>query len=221
MATPEKPLTIAGPVWKRVVFSTFLFGAVWAPSYLLIHSDPAISIPLIGGIVAVVVYWSRSIFKAWNHAELKTVKVSTSGAEATFIVDDRDRAAAWRVFVQIMTRVGSQALPEDDGDALAALASIFTLFQSIRVEVIKAGPTIHDSEKLVELEAIRLLNQTLRPFLAKWHSASIEAKNSDGKLDPKRDAALRAELRSLQPELVKAARVFGDVAEVKQIDKFF
>ena len=51
------------------------------------------------------------------------MKVNAGFLEAEFSVKDGDRQAAWKLYVELLTRITTQALPRDSGDEEAALDS--------------------------------------------------------------------------------------------------
>ena len=112
-----------------------------------------------------------------------------SEAELTAIAD-RNKDAAWAMYVQMLTRITTQPLPDEDGDEQTALESVFSLFATTRDILTEYGREAPEFAKL----AVVILNQKIRPFTAKWHKKSI----AQAFEDPVACAEFRTELKELQ-----------------------
>ena len=77
-----------------------------------------------------------------------------------------ERAAAFDLQVELATRIGLHALPDDAGGLREALASLYTLFGITRGILRRHGP----SAGKVSGIALELLNEVLRPFMTRWHT---------------------------------------------------
>src|SRR5882724_3775645 len=88
-----------------------------------------------------------------------------------------DQNAAWELYVELLTRITTQALPAEYGDERTALDSVYSLFPTTREIIKKHGKECINFAKI----AIPVLNQIVRPFTAKWHRASLAGafKNKD------------------------------------------
>ncbi len=74
------------------------------------------------------------------------------------------KEAAWDLYVELLTRITTQPLPDEDGVEQTALDSIYALFGITR-ETLKAhGRSCIQFAKI----AIVVLEQVVRPFTAKW-----------------------------------------------------
>lgn len=103
---------------------------------------------------------------------------------------DRNEDAAWAMYVQMLTRVTTQPLPDEDGDEQTALDSVHSLFKSTRKILTEYGRTAHEFSKL----AVLILNQKIRPFTTKWHVPSTKGAFKD----PEKCKEFRQDLRKLQ-----------------------
>ena len=83
---------------------------------------------------------------------------------------DRNKDAAWAMYVQMLTRITTQPLPDEHGDEQTALTSVYSLFETTRGILEEYGRESPEFSKL----AVVILNQKVRPFTAKWHVPSIE-----------------------------------------------
>lgn len=96
---------------------------------------------------------------------LSGLKLTLGFVEAEFAPTGTDRLAAWELYVELLTRITTQPLPDADGDEPTALASVHALFPLTREILRKHGPGSNEFAKL----AIPVLNQIIRPFTARWH----------------------------------------------------
>ncbi len=138
-------------------------------------------------------------------------------------MDDKTRAVAWQLFVEIMTRVTTQPLGSEQGFLREALDSVHNLFGTTREQLKLMSPTQVENVKTVEMVAIAMLNKELRPFLSKWHPllTAFEKENSEGSdRDWDRNQEFRTELGDLRKRLERYARDLGTLANVSQLDDF-
>lgn len=115
---------------------------------------------------------------------------------------EQDRRAAWEMFIELSSRIATQALPYRSGDERGALKSIYELFGIFRKSVNTNFGCLHFSTL-----ALCVLNDHVRPFTAKWHRLSV-----DGRLD---SADVRFEFRrdliDLQPKLRALCKTLGNL----------
>lgn len=202
----------------------------------------------VGGLSGVIVYWTLSIpsILAWmlsgaliglcvglawpflrsfalrhniNEWQLKEVdiqglKFTSAGAQ---------RRVAWRLFVEIVTRVSTQTLPDEDGDNGTALKSLHELFLFTRKMVSEMEPTPSATGDTVETFALDMLNSDLRHFLGKWQPVWDDfAKKSDVvSQDWPEHRRFREELRHLQAKIEGRARGLAEIAGLQNVDRFF
>jgi hypothetical protein len=122
---------------------------------------------------------------------------------------DADRAAAWELYIELLTRITTQDLAPDDGDEQTALASIHSLFPISRETIKRHGRFATEFTKI----AIVVLNQLVRPFTAKWHRLSLQKAFED----PARCAEFRQELATLQSKLRIYTKMLSDMAGVEDL----
>jgi len=89
--------------------------------------------------------------------------------EMKFAINLEYRRVAWKLFVETLTRVSTQPLGTEDGSLREALTSLYSLFSATRELLKNMPPTKLASKVTVEMLAMRMLNQEIRPFLSKWH----------------------------------------------------
>ena len=122
---------------------------------------------------------------------------------------DPDRAAAWELYIELLTRVATQYLEPEHGDEKTALDSIFALFAITRETIKRQGRFCNEFTKI----AIVVLNQVVRPFTAKWHRLSLQGAFGDAA----RCTEFRKELAALQIKLRQYTKMLADMAGVEDL----
>jgi hypothetical protein len=148
----------------------------------------------------------RDFLEQWG---LVGLKINLGFLEGTFQPNDPDRAAAWDLYIELLTRVTTQPLPADAGDERSALDSVYNLFPLTRDILKKHGSGSGEFAKL----AIPVLNQIVRPFTAKWHRLCL-AKAFD---NATQCAEFRQELAVLQDRLRTYTRALAAMAAVEDL----
>ena len=148
----------------------------------------------------------RSWLKKW---ELDSLKINAQIVEAEWSPKEGDREAAWKLYIELLTRITTQALPTEVGGEQTALASIHSLFKTTREILKDQGQDCIEFTKI----AVVVLNQVVRPFTAEWHRKSIAgAFGCESECDD-----FRKDLISLQVELRKYSRALADIAGVEDL----
>lgn len=148
----------------------------------------------------------RNFLEKWG---LSGLKIKLGFLEGEFSPSDPDRAAAWELYVELLTRVTTQRLLPEHGDEKTALDSIYAIFPLTRTILREHGSGSGEFAKL----AIPVLNQLIRPFTAKWHRLSLVGSFSD----PTQCAQFRDELSALQLNLRAYTRALADMAAVEDL----
>ena len=148
----------------------------------------------------------RDFLEKWG---LSSLKIKLPFLEGEFNPRDPDRAAAWELYVELLTRITTQYLPPEDGDEEAALQSVFVIFPLTREILRRHGSGAGEFAKL----AIPVLNQIIRPFTAKWHRRSLAGAFQNAE----RCREFREELAALQPRLRDYTRALADMAQVEDL----
>jgi hypothetical protein len=144
--------------------------------------------------------------------ELTGITLSTGFAEAEIQFMTADEDAAWALYVELITRITIQVLPEEYGVELTALESIHSVFPTTRQILKEYGRKGQSFSKV----AIIILNQILRPFTAKWHRIS----RSDAWQDAETVKQFRSELVDLQKDLRKFSAMLAEIAKVDDISEW-
>ncbi len=145
------------------------------------------------------------LFENWN---LKGLKIKTAFLEMEWSPKDADKDAAWELYIELLTRVTTQALAPDKGTEEAALESVQSIFKTTR-EVLK-----HHGRDCIQFSkiAIVIINQIVRPFTSKWHSLF----EREGMNDSKR-LEFRQDLEDLQHKLISYTHMLSEIAGVEDI----
>jgi hypothetical protein len=140
--------------------------------------------------------------------DLSGLKVNTGFLEMEWAPQEKDREAAWELYVEMLTRIVTQPLPKEHGDEKSALESVHSLFSTTREILRRKGRECVQLTKV----AVIVLNQTVRPFTTKWHSADPNAFTDAGKR-----AEFRQDLEKLQNVLKDYTRALADIAQVEDL----
>jgi hypothetical protein len=125
--------------------------------------------------------------------------------------NDKDKDAAWELYIELLTRITTQRLAPDHGDESTALESVYKLFGLTRDTLKRNG---RDCEEFTKI-AIVVLNQVVRPFTAKWHKLSLAGAFSEAE----KRASFRQELEALQTRLHRYSQMLADMAGVEDLTK--
>jgi hypothetical protein len=148
----------------------------------------------------------RDFLEKWG---LSSLKLNLGFLEGEFNPRDPDRAAAWELYIELLTRITTQHLPPEDGDEKTALDSVYVLFPLTRDILRRNGSGCGEFAKL----AIPILNQIIRPFTARWHRLALSGVFQDAA----RCREFRAELAALQPRLRDYTRALAAMAQVEDL----
>jgi hypothetical protein len=152
--------------------------------------------------------WGKWLEK-WD---MTSLKIKTPFLDMEWKPQDEDKAAAWDLYIELLTRITTQHLDESHGDEETALVSVHQIFPLTR-EVIKSnGRHCIEFTKI----AIIILNQVIRPFTAKWHRLSIEGAFSN----LEQCQIFRKELIDLQAALSIYTKMLADMAGIEDLTEF-
>lgn len=149
--------------------------------------------------------WSEWLEK-WSMTGLK---IKVPFAEMEWNPKDKDKDAAWELYIELLTRVSTQYLAPENGDEKAALDSIYELFDLTRTIIKNNGRLCMEFTKI----AIIVLNQIIRPFTSKWHRLSMNG--TFASVDQCRE--FRYELELLQGRLRIYTTMLADMAGVEDL----
>jgi hypothetical protein len=140
---------------------------------------------------------------------MRSLSIRTPFLEMQWAPQDADKAAAWEMYIELLTRVSSQPLAPQAGSEHAALQSVHSLFATTREVLRRHGRQAGEFTKI----AVIVLNQVIRPFTTKWHAIDLEG----GLTQPSMRAQFRAELEPLRESLTRYTRMLADMAGVEDL----
>lgn len=160
---------------------------------------------------------------------LEKVEVEWLGVKGTWVADRAQQEAAWKLYVELITRVSVQPLKSGEGLLREAFTSLYTLFAETRTILKEHGPRVamplHGGTLSLGQIAVNVLNSRLRPFLAKWHPmlesyeanrpASVSPWDHENAWPHARD--LRNELESLRHDIIEYADLLARASGIEPI----
>ncbi|MEH6446602.1 MAG: hypothetical protein V7784_22115 [Oceanospirillaceae bacterium] len=141
--------------------------------------------------------------------DMTSLKIKAPFLEMEWNPQDEDKAAAWELYIELLTRITTQKLDDNHGDEKTALTSIFSIFSITRDVMKNNGRHCIEFTKI----AIIVLNQIVRPFTAKWHGLSVNGAFND----PSKCEEFRQELVELQRVLKLYTKMLADMAGVEDL----
>jgi hypothetical protein len=150
----------------------------------------------------------KDLFNKWG---LTGMKVKTPILDMEWEPSDPDKNAAWDLYVELLTRITTQRLPDKRGTEEAALESVHKIFDLTRSTLKEHGRMAENFTRV----AIIVLNQVIRPFTSKWHHLSEEGAFSD---DSMREE-FRRDLADLQTKLRAYTKILSDLADVEDMSE--
>ncbi len=132
----------------------------------------------LGIIIILFAVWI--IWKKWNiRPKEYEIDISAFKIKGDISYFSKDQEIAWKIYIELITRISSNDLEENSGILREALSSLHEAFKALRdilknssVELAKQ-PTKLDSLTVLSLTLI-IMNLNLRPFLSKWHPLLLE-----------------------------------------------
>lgn len=148
----------------------------------------------------------KDLFEKWGMTGLK---VKTPILEMNWEPSDPDKNAAWDLYVELLTRITTQRLPEESGIEKAALESVHKIFELTRTTLKEHGRKAENFTRI----AIIVLNQVIRPFTAKWHRLSEQGAFDNGE----KCIEFRGDLSQLQNKLRAYTKMLSELADVEDM----
>lgn len=151
----------------------------------------------------------KGTVQSWLERWGLTIALKPPFAEVKWQPKSADQDAAWALYVEMVTRIITQPLPDQDGDEKTALESVASLFPTTR-EVLKSHG--RGAEQFAKI-AILVLNQIVRPFTAHWHKKSLAGAFKT----PEGCKEFRTALTELQGKLRSYVSALADLAGVEDL----
>lgn len=140
---------------------------------------------------------------------MTSLKIKTPYLDMEFKPQEADKKAAWDLYIELLTRVATQDLNDSEGDELAALESVRSIFPITRSIIKENGRECNEFAKV----AIVILNQRIRPFTSKWHKLTL---NEELNFKEKKKE-FRDDLKELQKDLRVYTAMLADLAGVEDL----
>jgi len=151
-------------------------------------------------------------WRAWlENWDMTSLRISAPFLEMEWSPKDADKAAAWELYIELLTRTSTQPLSEDSGLESAALESVYSLFPITRDVLRNHSRECQEFARI----AVVILNQVVRPFTSKWHRLSTQNAFENAE----RCKEFREELGKLQVELRKYTKMLADMAGVEDLSQ--
>jgi hypothetical protein len=160
------------------------------------------------------------------HGTVKIELPGFGGIEGSWEPDDRERNAAWELYVELVTRIAVVELKPAEGSLREALSSLYSLFATTREILRKYGPEVARPHGASDVSfgyiAITVLNYVLRPVLAKWHPLLLDYENTresnvssvEHEDHWARTDDLRRTLDDIRAQMVSYANLLAEAANV-------
>ena len=140
---------------------------------------------------------------------MTSLKISVPFLDMEWRPKDEDKNAAWEMYIELLTRITTQPISEDQGDEETALKSIYALFGITRTIITEHGRDCLEFTKI----AVVVLNQIIRPFTSKWHTHSVAGAFQN----TEQAQAFRIELRRVQEQLRIYTKMLAQMAGVEDL----
>jgi len=140
---------------------------------------------------------------------MTSLKIKTPFLDMEWKPQDEDKAAAWELYIELLTRITTQQLQVEHGDEQTALTSIHSIFGITRDVMKNNGRHCIEFTKI----AVVVLNQVVRPFTGKWHGLSVKGAFDD----PEKCSEFRMELEQLQTVLRIYTQMLAEMADVEDL----
>ncbi|MEN9444364.1 MAG: hypothetical protein RIS47_1254 [Bacteroidota bacterium] len=152
-----------------------------------------------------------NFFKHLSKLKIGKATIKTPFFEIDFAIGDKDKDAAWILYIEIVTRIASQQMADDEGDDKTALDSLFNIFKLTRELIKTSGRDCKEFSKI----AIVILNLVLRPFLTKWHKGDDTKAHIEN-----HHAEFRNDLHEVQDNMRIYTSILAEMLELEDVTSF-
>ncbi|MFM7920420.1 MAG: phospholipase effector Tle1 domain-containing protein, partial [Planctomycetaceae bacterium] len=154
----------------------------------------------------------RSWLQIWELSDLEKTVIDDERLTEFWSPHAADRAFAWDIYIELVTRITVQELKDHEGNSKTALESVYKLFPLSREGMKKYGVDCANAATLISI----FLNTRIRWFTAKWHPLAEQINEGSNSCDPSKIAEFRAELRNkIQPDLRLLANALAILADAR------
>ncbi len=157
---------------------------------------------------------------AQTNLSIESAEANVAGQKIVFRANVEQKAA-WRLYVEINTRVATQPLKANQGLLREALNSLYKIFDVTREILKEAGPEVAQGKESLGFYSMAILNDILRPFLTKWHPMLLDWENqressqtmTKHEKEWAHSKTLRKELEILRKDLIKYCNALQVLSE--------
>lgn len=182
-------------------------------------------------IGAVIIPALRVAEPVLERFQIETIKLPfPKEGEVTMRLTGGQKRAAWRIFVDLSTRITAWSIQEKAngkephyvGALRPAFDSFYSVFTMVRDELKSMPPSVSipDGQRTFESYILQLLNKGVRPFLARWHP-KFDAWEKTGK--PDEDWPLnklcREDLEIMRENCLVYIWALGTALKVKRLEE--
>ncbi|MDB5015037.1 MAG: hypothetical protein JWQ25_3239 [Daejeonella sp.] len=157
------------------------------------------------------------------------VNISGFGLSGTVQYTTVDQECAWKIYIELITRVSTNELKDGTGILRESLNSLYNVFTTLRKILKNSGAelakTPADKNKYTVASLLLIImNKHLRPFLSKWHPLLLEHEQKKETVTSQfthesnweKNGQFRSELKELQAGLEEYINTAKDIAEGKR-----
>ncbi len=163
----------------------------------------------------------RRLFRSGRDFAVESVKVTLFGADINVKLTNQNKVITWKIFVEAATRITTRSLGENEGVVREALQSMYLFFKLVRDELKTATPALsltETKEHTLETYGVLMLNDALRPLLARWHPRLLawektERPESQWPLN----SACRLDLETARRKLLVYTRGLGTMLHIAKL----
>lgn len=127
-------------------------------------------------LLLVAAVYRKKLLNLIKKVPVKDYKISLGIFEINGSVEYNsiDQEAAWKMYVELITRVSGNRLPDGSGILRESLNSLYSTFGVLRNILKDSGAALARSpqdnkQETVATLLLKIMNTRLRPFLSEWH----------------------------------------------------
>lgn len=190
-----------------------------------------------------VLLFSGALDALRHNSSIKSLEVGFLGAKLSIDLNARQHEALWHIYTELVSRIATVPLHDPfredkeqvyvSGNLKAALTSLYNIFEIVRGELKNMPPSPKpkadykntDEEDVqgvtLEIYALNILNNLIRPFLTRWHPRLDEWNASTGMPEHlwPLNALCRKDLETMRRAVHLVTWQLGEALEVAHQEK--
>ena len=143
--------------------------------------------------------------------DMTSLKMNPEFLDMEWDPAEGDKAAAWDLYIELLTRNPIQYLQPDEGHEKEALESIHEIFGLVRENIKSYEQPCTELTKI----SIVVLNQIVRPFTTKWYREIL----AGGFQYIHKQREFTDELAALQKKMRIFTQMLADMADVEDLTR--